>query len=173
MPLDIPTLTTPRLRLTAFDEARHFEGVAAFFADPVSATYGGPCDRQDAWRKFATYLGHWAIRGYGPWAIESLETREFAGIVGPWSPEGWPEPEITWALSPAHHGRGYATEAAAAALTATYDLFGWTTATSVISVGNAASIAVAERLGATREAEVEFRYGAAYLYRHRPPDVRP
>lgn len=169
MLLDIPTLTTERLRLLAFDEGRHFEGVAAFFADPVSATYGGPCDRQDAWRKFATYLGHWAIRGYGPWAVEARGTGEFVGIVGPWCPEGWAEPEITWALLPGHHGHGYATEAAAAALTAAYERFGWTTAVSIIAVGNTASVAVAERLGAVRESELDFRYGRAHLYRHRPP----
>ncbi|MGF1647002.1 MAG: GNAT family N-acetyltransferase [Kineosporiaceae bacterium] len=172
MSLDIPTFTTERLRLTAFDEERHFEGVAAFFADPVSATYGGPCDRADAWRKFATYLGHWVIRGYGPWAVETRAAGEFVGIVGPWYPEGWPEPEITWALLPAQHGRGYATEAAGAALSAAYDVFGWTTATSVIASGNTPSIAVAERLGAVRQAEVGYRYGAAYLYRHRPPSPR-
>jgi RimJ/RimL family protein N-acetyltransferase len=67
------------------------------------------------------------------------------------------------------------TEAAEHALRSAHDDFGWTTAVSVISVDNPASIALAERLGATREATIEYRYGPAYLYRHRPwgePDLR-
>ena len=97
----------------------------------------------------------------------------FVGLTGPWFPDGWIEPEITWALIPGHHGKGYATEAARAALEAAYSLFGWTTAVSVIATENAASIAVAERLGATREASMSYRYGPAYLYRHRPPETPP
>jgi RimJ/RimL family protein N-acetyltransferase len=88
-----------------------------------------------------------------------------------WFPEGWIEPELTWALVPGHHGKGYATEAAQRSLVSAYGDFGWTTAVSVISIDNHASIAVAERLGATREATVEYRYGPAYLYRHQPPPV--
>ena len=70
---------------------------------------------------------------------------------------------------PGHHGKGYATEAAAAALDATYELFEWPTAVSVIAAANTPSIRVAERLGAVREREVTYRYGEAYVYRHRPP----
>lgn len=52
MPLTIPTLESERLVLRAF-QPDDFEPMAAFFADPVSAFYGGPCNREDAWRKFA------------------------------------------------------------------------------------------------------------------------
>lgn len=167
--IDVPELRTERLLLRPFrpDDA---EPMIEFYADPVSRFYGGPLERDDAWRRFAMYPGHWTLRGYGPWAIEVVETGEYAGLAGPWYPEGWIEPEITWALVPRFHGRGYATEAAARTLQAAYELFGWRTAVSVISVENPASVAVAERLGATREAAVTYRYGAAHLYRHRPPD---
>ncbi len=168
----IPTLTSERLALVPLDEGRHFEHMARFFADPVSQTYGGPCSRDDAWRKFAVYLGHWAIRGYGPWAVELAGGGPFVGITGLWFPEGWPEPEITWALLPEHHGNGYATEAAGRALRAAYEDFGWRTAVSVIRTDNTPSIAVAERLGARPERLVPFRWGGeAHLYRHRSPDA--
>lgn len=166
--MSIPTLETDRLILRAFSEA-DFDAMAGFFADPISAFYGGPCGRDDAWRKFAAYPGHWALRGYGPWAIESKATGSFVGLTGPWFPEGWVEPEITWALVPGQHGQGFATEAATRALRAAHEDLGWETAVSVIAVANAASIGVAERLGAIREATIEYRYGPAYLYRHRSP----
>lgn len=163
--IEIPTLETERLVMRAFTQD-DFEPMAEFFADPISRYYGGPCERDDAWRKFAAYPGHWALRGYGPWALETQHDAEFVGLCGPWYPEGWIEPEITWALAPAHHGHGYATEAARRALTAAYDDYGWHTAISVIATDNAASIAVAQRLGATLESHIDYRYGPAAIYRH-------
>jgi RimJ/RimL family protein N-acetyltransferase len=171
MSISIPQLETERLLLREFRQD-DFDAMATFYADPISQFYGGPCDRADAWRKFAAYPGHWALRGYGPWAIEIKSTHTFVGLTGMWFPEGWIEPEITWALVPGQHGKGYATEAARRSLQAAYDDFGWTTAISVIAKANAASIAVAERLGATLESEIDYRYGPAFLYRHADPTVR-
>ncbi len=165
----IPTLDSERLVLRAIT-GEDFEPMAAFYADPVSSFYGGPCDREEAWRKFAVYPGHWHLRGYGPWALERKDDGRFIGLCGPWYPDGWVEPEITWALTVDAHGQGFATEAARRALRAVYEQFGWRTAVSVISVRNTASIAVAERAGATREAEITYRYGPGYLYRHLPLD---
>jgi ribosomal-protein-alanine N-acetyltransferase len=164
----IPTLESDRLRYRAFGPS-DFEPMAAFFADEVSRFYGGPCDRETAWRKFAAYAGHWSIRGYGPWAVERKDSGAFIGIVGPWNPEGWVEREITWALMPGHHGHGFATEAAATTLRAAYELLGWTTAISVIAQGNVASSALAERLGATIERQIDFRGATADVWRHQPP----
>jgi len=166
--MDIPTIESERLLLRHFSEA-DFGPMAQFFADPISSFYGGPCDRDDAWRKFAVYPGHWTLRGYGPWALERKDSGEFIGLCGPWYPEGWIAPEITWALIPGHHGNGFATEAARRALDAAYSDHGWETAVSVIATENVASAAVAERLGATLEGVVDGRYGAAHLYRHAPP----
>ena len=166
--MTIPTHHTERLTLRPFT-GTDFEPMAAFYADEISAYYGGPCDRVEAWRKFAVYPGHWALRGYGPWALERNDTGEFIGICGPWYPEGWVEPEITWALVPGHHGHGFATEAARAALQYAYAEFGWTTAVSVVATANTASAAVAERLGATVETRIDARYGPADVYRHVPP----
>lgn len=53
----ITTLESARLILRPFNQS-DFEPMAAFFADPVSAFYGGPCNREEAWRKFAVYSGH-------------------------------------------------------------------------------------------------------------------
>lgn len=161
----IPVLETERLVLREFRES-DFEPMAAFYADPVSEFYGGPCDREEAWRKFAVYPGHWTLRGYGPWAIESKADGSFVGITGPWYPEGWFAPEITWALVPGQHGKGFATEAADRALDYAFGELEWPTAVSVIATENHASAALATRLGATLEKQIEYRYGVANLFRH-------
>jgi RimJ/RimL family protein N-acetyltransferase len=133
---NIPTFESSRLLLRAFTPD-DFEPMAAFYASEVSRPYGGPCSRDEAWRKFAVYSGHWVLRGYGPWALEAKDTGAFVGLCGMWFPEGFPEPEISWALIPGQHGKGYATEAA-----------------------------VAERLGAKQESRIAFRGGQADVYRH-------
>jgi len=166
---DVPTLETERLLLRQFKPS-DFEPMADFYASDVSVFYGGPCDREDAWRKFAAYPGHWVLRGFGPWALEEKASGEFVGLTGLWYPENWPEPEITWALVEAHHGKGFATEAADRSVQAAYEMYGWSTAASVIALDNTASARVAERVGATNEGEIAYRYGQANLWRHRPPN---
>lgn len=163
-----PTIESERLLLRPFVPA-DFEPMAEFYGGEVSRFYGGPCRRDEAWRKLAMYPGHWALRGYGPWALEEKASGAFVGIAGMWFPEGWHAQEITWALVESHHGKGFATEAAARALRSAYDDFGWSTAVSVIAHGNEASVAVARRLGATFEEQITNRYGAADVYRHVPP----
>ena len=165
--MDIPVLETERLILREF-RGDDFEPMAEFYADPISSFYGGPCGSEDTWRNFAMYPGHWSLRRYGPWALEEKSTGAFVGLSGLWFPEGWPEPEITWALLPRHHRTGYATEAAHRTLVAAYQDFEWPTAVSVIALPNTASARVAERLGATLDGTVENRYGTAAVYRHAP-----
>lgn len=161
----IPVFQSPRLLLRAF-KPDDFEPMAGFYASEVSRPYGGPCSRDEAWRKFAVYSGHWVLRGYGPWALEEKGSGQFVGLCGMWFPEGFPEPEISWALIPGQHGKGYATEAARRALQAAYENFGWKTAVSVIATDNAASHAVAQRLGAKVESRIAFRGAQADVYRH-------
>ena len=80
---------------------------------------------------------------------------------------------ITWALLPDQQGKGYATEAARRALQAAHEVYGWTTAVSVVAHGNTASDAVALRLGAQVESHIPFRGGLATVYRHAQPLARP
>jgi len=161
----VPTIESSRLLLRAFRQS-DFDAIANFYANPMSSTYGGPCNREDAWRKFAVYPGHWALHGYGPWALEEKVTGTFVGLAGMWFPEGWIEPEITWALMPGFLGKGYATEGATRALQSAYKDFGWDTAVSVIVSDNAASIAVAKRMGAKKEGLTKLRGVQACVYRH-------
>ena len=145
--------------------------MAAFYASERSKFVGGPTTAELTWRNLASEIGHWALRGYGRWAVDVTENGEFAGVVGPWNPEGWPEPELGWDLMNGFEGKGYATEAARAARDYAYAKLGWPTAISLCAVGNLASAAVALRLGCTEEPDLftHERHGTMRVFRHPSP----
>jgi RimJ/RimL family protein N-acetyltransferase len=120
----------------------------------------------ESWRAMASAVGHWAIRGYGPYAIELLETNAVVGIAGLWYPNDWPEPEIKWALLRRHWGRGYAAEAVRAIQREAPNYLGETPPISFINGENAASIKLALAVGATLERTTEFRGSEWHVYRH-------
>jgi RimJ/RimL family protein N-acetyltransferase len=144
---EIPELETPRLRLRA-NRPEDFEAYAAFYASDRARLRGGPKGRYEAWIQFSAEIGHWAVRGYGFWAVEETATGAYCGQVGLWNPEGWPEPEVGWLVWAEHEGRGIAREAAEAARDHAFGALGWTRLASCISPGNDRSAALARRLGA-------------------------
>lgn len=169
--LDIPVIETERLILRGPEE-RDFDAVAAFFTEERSSGFGGPIDRNKAWRWFAGNIGHWAMRGYGFWSVET-KVGDYVGMVGMWAPEGWPEPEIGWfAASTTTEGKGYIREAAEAARDHAYGPMGWATLISLIYTGVDRSQALAERMGATYEADWEFADGeSTRIFRHPSPEM--
>ncbi len=168
--MNIPTLTTARLTLRALTEA-DFPSFAAFYASDRSRHVGGPATPEQSWRMLAGELGHWALRGYGRWAVAETASSALVGIIGPWNPEGWPEPEIGWDLMNGFEGKGYATEAARATLEYAYDALGWTTAISLVAPTNHGSRRVAQRLGAQPEGMFDHeRHGTLEIWRHLSPD---
>ncbi len=145
--LAIPGFETERLCFAAPSEAiLPFE--AAFFASPRSHYVGGPLPRRRIWRQLALYLGHWALRGYGYWALHARSDGRPVGLCGIWHPREWPEPEIAYHLYNGEEGQGFATEAVRAVRDYAYDTLGWTAISSFIDPENGASVAVAERVGA-------------------------
>ena len=164
--MTVPALETERLRLRGWRE-KDLPAFAQFWGDEATARFvGGVCNREEAWRRMASYAGHWALRGYGLWAVEEKAGGRLAGYCGPWNPEGWPEREIGWGLVKHFHGRGYATEAARRAREFAYRELGWPTAVSYIAAENAASRRVAERLGASFERSIQLRGHPVGVYRH-------
>jgi RimJ/RimL family protein N-acetyltransferase len=142
-------IETERLVLRPIDPERDFEPWAQAMADEQTVRYLGtrPMNRAEAWRSMALALGHWSIRGYGFFTVENKATGEWIGRVGPWFPEGWPDREVGWTISPDHLRQGYATEAGRASIDYVFDNLGWSNVVHVILEGNRASIAVAEKLG--------------------------
>lgn len=163
---DRPTLETDRLRLRMLGEA-DLDAYAAMCGDPEVMRWigdGHAYTRAETWRHLATILGHWALRGYGLWAVEEKATGELLGRIGPWRPEGWPDLEIGWLLRRASWGRGFATEGARAALAYAFERLGVAHAVSLIRPENAPSIRVAERLGERLEGRTTLMGGEVLVY---------
>jgi RimJ/RimL family protein N-acetyltransferase len=145
----IPVLETPRLRLRRPD-LRDFDAYAALCADPEVMRYIGdglPQNRRRAWQALTSMLGHWAVRGYGQFAVESKATGAFLGRVGLYEPDPWPGTELGWALAREHWGQGFAPKAAAAVRDWAFSALRIPRLVSVIMPENHPSIRVAEKLG--------------------------
>lgn len=150
-------LETERLILRPLAPA-DAEAHVAMMAEPQVAAFltfdGKPQGRDEAWRQFASYLGHWSIRGFGFFSVFEKAGGAWVGRVGPWAPEGWPGIETGWGVAPAFQGKGYASEAARATIR-------WTFAArpdlarmiSLIDPKNAASQAVARKVGEQKTGE--------------------
>jgi RimJ/RimL family protein N-acetyltransferase len=162
---EIPTLTTERLRLRAF-QANDLDAYAAMQANPEVMRHmvmGRTSTRVEVWRTMLTSLGSWALRGYGMWACEKLDGPTFIGSVGIFHPLDWPEPEIAYSLDQPFWRQGFATEAASAARDWLFAHFPLSRAASFIRPENHASKRVVERLGAVCERTFELR-DASYEY---------
>lgn len=146
-----PTLHTERLSLRAMT-MEDWPAYKAFYASKATRFTGGPYDARQAWRLFAGDVGHWGLMGFG-WFILDDGTGA-VGACGLHHPPHQADLEIGWNTFPAAQGKGYATEAARAVLA-----WGWETRkpariVSYIDRGNAASKAVATKLGARFDGEM-------------------
>ncbi|MCT4333339.1 GNAT family N-acetyltransferase [Paracoccus sp. YLB-12] len=167
-----PILTTQRLTLRA-PMGSDWPAWRDFAASDRSR-FIRPKDSNDAtaWRAFGHVIGHWAMRGWGMFVFCLQGDDTPLGMAGPWFPEGWPEREIGWTVwSPVAEGKGYAFEAAKAARAHAHGALGWDGAVSYIAPDNRRSIALAERLGATRDdaAPVPHPDEPCLVYRHPSP----
>lgn len=168
--LTIPTLETRRLILRA-PGPQDIGPFAAFYASPRADFVGGPLTAEGSWRMLAMEIGHWTLKGFGRWIVTTRDSDEAVGMVGLFEPEGWPETEIGWDLFNGHEGKGYATEAGAAARTYAYDILGLPTVISLVKPANTGSARVAQRLGARRDGDfVHERHGPMQIWRHPAPD---
>lgn len=167
---DTPVLETERLILRA-PAARDWPVWRAMMASDRSRFIRDPdIDDGKAWRAFGHVIGHWVLRGYGSFVITAKGDDTALGMAGPWYPFGWPEREIGWSIWRADaEGKGYASEAAVAARSFAFGTLGWDTAVSYVDPENTRSVALAERLGAVRDASARTpRDESCLVYRHRP-----
>lgn len=166
--MTIPTLKTGRLTLRAF-RAADWDDYSAIMADPaVREPLGGRLlTRQQSWEQMEAFLGQWALRGYGMFAVD-LGGR-FIGRVGILHFIDWPEPELAWTLAAPAWGQGLATEAARCVRDWAFTTLGWDRLVSFIASTNARSQRVAEKLGAARQGAVELRGTPVPVWVHPPP----
>lgn len=140
-------IETERLRLRMLRDS-DLDDLAALFADPDVMRYvgtGQPTDRAEAQKALASIIAHWNRHGFGRWAIEDKDTREFVGYGGLRSLFG--TPEVVYHFAKRHWGNGFATEMARAALNFGFDVKGFDLIVAIAKPGNAASIHVMEKIG--------------------------
>jgi RimJ/RimL family protein N-acetyltransferase len=94
--------------------------------------------------------------GYGPWAVEIPGQAPLIGYVGLSLHPYFPTPEVGWRLDKPYWHRGYATEAARAAIDDGFERVGLEEIVSFTSPLNLPSIRVMERLGMTHDPADDF-----------------
>jgi ribosomal-protein-alanine N-acetyltransferase len=136
------------------------EPLAALNADPIVMRFlGGALGREESDAYADRAMAHLAEHGFGRWAVELTGVAPFIGTVGlsyiRFQASFTPAVEIAWRLDRAYWGRGYATEAAQAAID---DGFRRGRLKSIVAMtvpGNRASIRVMEHLGMMRSIEFD------------------
>ncbi|WP_017932598.1 GNAT family N-acetyltransferase [Robiginitomaculum antarcticum] len=145
-------LETDRLILRHIDPVADLDAWTDMMSDAQTVRFigGQIMDRAGAWRQMAMLIGHQAVRGYSFWSVIEKSSGDFIGRVGPWCPEGWPEPEIGWTIHRDYIRKGYAKEAGRACIDYVRDHLGWSRVIHVIGEENIGSIKTAEALGSKR-----------------------
>ena len=160
-------LESERLLLRTFCET-DWKDLHAYYSDSEATkyTFGRALSGGETWRVVASMVGHWSLRGYGPYALEEKSTGTVIGLCGLWYPNDRPDPEIKWALAKAYHGKGYASEAARKVKDVAQEYLPGTSLISLIHPENKASIRLALAIGATYEKEYLFKGENWSVYRY-------
>ena len=102
---------------------------------------------------------HLAKNGFCKWAVELPGSAPFIGAVGltyvKFEAGFTPAVEVAWRLNRRYWGRGYATEAAQAAIADGFNRVGLPEILSMTALPNTPSIRVTDRLGMTRAFEFD------------------
>lgn len=159
----VPRLRTQRLTLREYRTA-DFDAFADHLADPESAAHLALADRQTAWRIFAAQAGLWLLQGAGWWAVEARHSGELVGNVGVFFRGASTVMEIGFNTYRTFWDHGFATEAAEAVLNYAFEVRGESKIHALIAPGNAASLKVAQRLGATFDTETDIQGQAIGVY---------
>ncbi len=170
--MQAPVIETARLVLRphGLDD---FDALAEMWRHSEVVRYisGKPSTREQSFTRLLRYAGHWALLGFGYWAIEDRSSGEFAGEAGfaEYHREIEPPldgmPELGWIVAPRWQRKGYATEAVQASLAWGAQHFAAGTKFScIITPDNAASIRVAEKCGFALLARTTYQGDAVGMY---------
>lgn len=170
----IPVIETERLRLRG-RTVEDFPFIRGMWREPevVRLISGKPLTEEESWTKFLRMLGHWPALGYGYWLAEERDSGQLVGEVGfaefrrEITPSLQGEPELGYAFSSAFHGRGYASEAALAAVAWGDDHLPGAKMSCIVAMKNAPSIRVAEKCGFVTTMQTVYHGGEVCLL-HRP-----
>lgn len=148
------TILTERLILRGHT-MEDFPAYAAMWkTEEVTRFIGGkPLSEEESWGKFRSIVGQWTLLGFGFFAVEERSSGRFIGETGfvegrrAIEPSLIGIPEIGWGFAPDVHGKGYALEAASAALKWGIAKFGHVPMRCIIAPENIRSIGLAQKLG--------------------------
>lgn len=130
----------------------------AVFGDAEVMRFGDgpqPAAYVEAWVRRAIDE-HYPAQGFGPYAVVERASGALLGYCGLFAfPDvgGRPEIELGYRLARAAWGRGYATEAAAAARDHAFATLGLARLIALIDPANTRSVAVAQKIGMRYERE--------------------
>jgi RimJ/RimL family protein N-acetyltransferase len=155
-------LQTARLRLRRW-RPTDAEPFAAMNADPRVMEYFPKlltCEESDT--LIARIEERFERSGFGLWAVEVIETSQFAGFIGLSVPHFeahfTPCTEIGWRLAAKVWGRGLATEGARAVVDFGFESLGLDQIVSFTTVANIRSRRVMEKLGMTHDPADDFAH---------------
>jgi RimJ/RimL family protein N-acetyltransferase len=151
-------LTTARLRLRPWrdDDLAAF---AALNADPeVMEHLPGVLTREESDAMVGRLRAHFDAHGFGLWAVDAGDgVVGFAGLSVPrFDAPFMPAVEVGWRFARAAWGKGYATEAARAAMADGFGRLGLREIVSFTVPANGRSRRVMERLGMTHDEQDDF-----------------
>jgi RimJ/RimL family protein N-acetyltransferase len=153
-------LRTARLCLRPW-RVEDLEPFAALNADPrVMEFYPALLTRAESEARFEKIRAHFAEHGFGMWVVEESGGAPFVGVAGLTVPDFvapfTPCVDVGWRLAAAFWGRGYATEAARAALEFGFGALGLREIVAMTTVANARSRRVMEKLGMRHDPAEDF-----------------
>lgn len=169
---EAPVLETPRLVLRPH-RAEDFDALHALWTHPETYRHitGRPSRREESWSRLLRYAGHWRIMGYGYWAIEEKATGRFIGEAGfadyrrDMEPSFGSTPEMGWLIAPEVHGKGYGSEATRCIVDWGRGNLQSSDCACMISPENAASVALARKLGFVQTGTASYTGDAVLLMR--------
>jgi ribosomal-protein-alanine N-acetyltransferase len=149
------TLDTERLRIRPWREADVEPWIALCADARVMEFFPAVHEREQAIAT-ATWMRDRLERdGFGWWIIDVKAGPAFAGVVAlqmvPFEAHFTPALEVGWRLACDHWGRGYATEAARAAIAHAFDELAQTEVVAMTATINIRSQRVMQRLGMTHD----------------------
>lgn len=150
--------TTDRLLLRQWRD-EDFDAFAKLSSDPVAMEFFPKClNREESDLQAEKYRQRIINQGWGFWAVELAGVAPFIGFVGLNRPDASlpisPCVEIGWRMLPEYWGKGYASEAARAALRVGFEQLDLDEIVSFTATINVRSQRVMQRIGMQHNGEL-------------------